>query len=149
MESQFIFFWQHLHDQLQLKIKTSHVSSLFISRNCTYIFTDSPLFLIASYLTYLFKEGTNYYLIPRQLRGCSTTKRQAIELDRLRSEIEEHQRRVVAADEWAIQIAEEFSAQKELIKSLQEQQLETRGLYEELVAQMKDLRKWQTSKKVR
>ena len=79
--------------------------------------------------------------IPGQLCSRSTTKRQAMEIDHLRSEIEEHRRRADVAEQRATQIAEEFNAQKELIKSLQEQQLETRGLYEELIAQMKDLRK--------
>ena len=79
--------------------------------------------------------------IPGQLRNRSTTKRQAMEIDHLRSEIEEHRRRADVAEQRATQITEEFNAQKELIKSLQDQQLETRGLYEELIAQMKDLRK--------
>ena len=64
-----------------------------------------------------------------------------MEIDHLRSEIEEHRRRADVAEQRPTQITEKFNAQKELIKSLQDQQLETRGLYEELIAQMKDLRK--------
>lgn len=55
-----------------------------------------------------------------QLRGCSATQKQAAELDRWRSEIEKHQRRADAVEQWVAAIAEEFNAQKELIKNLQE-----------------------------
>lgn len=79
--------------------------------------------------------------IPGHIHRRSAAQKQAAELEHLRSELEEHRKRADQAEQRATSIVEEFNAQKELIKSLQDEQAQTRGLYEELIAQMKDLRK--------
>ncbi|XP_027182716.1 uncharacterized protein LOC113781260 [Coffea eugenioides] len=79
--------------------------------------------------------------VPGHIRGRSATKKQAAEVERWRHEIEDSRKRADEAEKRAAEVTQQFTAQQELIKTLQQQQTETRSLYDELANQLKDLRK--------
>ncbi|XP_071938605.1 uncharacterized protein [Coffea arabica] len=79
--------------------------------------------------------------VPGHIRGRSATKKQAAEVERWRHEIEDSRKRADEAEKRAAEVTQQFTAQQELIKTLQQQQTETRSLYDELTNQLKDLRK--------
>lgn len=76
---------------------------------------------------------------PGQIRGRSATKKQAAEIEHFKSQIEENKRRANAAEERAATLFEQFTAQQKVIQNLEQQQMETKELYLQLLAKMNEL----------